>query len=246
MKLLLIEDESGIVLGLYRALNSNYTIDNATTGRAGLQKIAHTNYDVIILDLNLPDMPGLEICERVRSNGITVPILVLSGLSDTQTKVTLLDSGANDYLTKPFRREELEARLRVLTRQAKPKPATPSRLVVGDLILDTAKHQATRGGVPISLRRKEFNLLECLMQNAGKVVTQAILAAHAWDEEHEALNNTIHVHINHLRAKVDRPFKTPLIKTVHGLGYKIDASKLVAHNKLNRGEHEGITRQDSD
>src|SRR5690242_5205964 len=107
MKLLLIEDEPGIILGLYHALNSSYQIDSAPSGQAGLRKIARTNYDVIILDLNLPDMSGLEVCERVRSNGIITPILVLSGVSETHSKVTLLDSGANDYLTKPFRREEL-------------------------------------------------------------------------------------------------------------------------------------------
>lgn len=236
MKLLIIEDDSSIVLGLYHALSGTYEVESAQTGQAGLRKIAKGAYDAILLDLQLPDLSGLEVCERIRSSGVTTPILVITGVSNTHSKVTLLDSGANDYLTKPFKREELEARLRVLTRQHHSKNRAHTRLVVGDLELDTAKHQVFRGGVPIELRRKEFTLLECLMQNAGKVVTREILAAHAWDDDFDAINNTVHVHINHLRKKIDHPFSSPLIRTVHGFGYKIDASKLVANTKLKEGE----------
>jgi DNA-binding response OmpR family regulator len=224
MKLLLIENDSDIVIGLYRALSRAYSIDCVATGRAGLQKIAHQPFDLIILDLELPDISGLRICELVRSNGLTVPILAL-GNDDISSKVTVLDSGANDYVTKPFERAELEARMRVLTRRGSTPVTRHSRLVVGDLILDTVRHIATRNGVPVTLRRKEFAILECLMRNAGRVVTSTILSTQAW-EEGQDLTNTLHVHIKHLRDKIDRPFKTTLIKTVHGFGYRLEAPTL--------------------
>lgn len=234
MKLLLVEDEPGILLKLYRTLSGSYQIDSALNGQAALRKIASSEYAIIILDLHLPGTSDLEVCERIRSNGITTPILILSNVADITSKVTLLDSGANDYLTKPFHRQELEARLRVLTRSLRQYKNSHSRIVVGDLVLDTNRYLATRAGVPLPLRRKEFILLECLMQNAGTVVTREILAAHVWSDEPDALNNTIHVHINHLRDKVDRPFKSPLIRTIHGLGYKINTSKLVTSKESQR------------
>jgi len=225
MKLLIIEDDEGIVLALYRALAPLYKIDTASSAARGLQKISELPYDVIILDLNLPDGTGLAICEQVRANGLTTPILVLSGTAEVMSKVTLLDSGANDYLTKPFSIEELKARLRALLRE--PKNATNHhRLVVGDLVLDSVKHQVQRAGKPIKLSRKEFAVLECLMQNSGMVVTRANLSSYAWEDSDDSMTNTVDVHIKYLRDKVDRPFVTTLIKTVHGLGYKIDASNI--------------------
>ncbi|HTB48769.1 MAG TPA: response regulator transcription factor [Verrucomicrobiae bacterium] len=223
MKLLIIEDDEGIVLALYRSLASLYKTDTATTAARGLQKISEQHYDIIILDLNLPDSTGLAVCEQVRASGLTTPILVLSGSDEVLSKVTLLDSGANDYLTKPFSIEELKARLRALLRE--PKSATNHhRLVVGDLVLDSVKHQVQRAGKPIKLSRKEFAVLECLMQHSGMVVTRANLSNYAWENNEDSLTNTVDVHIKYLRDKIDRPFVTTLIKTVHGLGYKIDAA----------------------
>ncbi|MDB5165060.1 MAG: response regulator transcription factor [Candidatus Saccharibacteria bacterium] len=225
MRLLIVEDDPGIVLVLYRALATLYTVDTVGTSARAMQKLTEHPYDAIILDLNLPDSPGLKICERVRTSGLTTPILVLSGATEVMNKVTLLDSGANDYLTKPFSMDELKARLRVLTRRPGSSSKSRHRLVVGDLELDTIKHLVQRAGQNIPLRRKEFAVLECLMQNTGMVVTRATLSSYAWDDTDDSLTNTVDVHIKYLRDKIDRPFGTPLIKTVHGLGYKIDAFK---------------------
>jgi DNA-binding response OmpR family regulator len=223
MKLLIVEDEEGIVMALYRSLAPIYQIDTSSTVAGALIKVNNSVYDGIILDLNLSDGSGLTVCEWVRANGIQTPILVLSGDSETDEKVMLLDSGANDYLVKPFDMNELKARLRVLMRQ--PKAAkSHHRLAVGDLVLDRVKHEVYRGGKVISLRRKEFALLECLMQNSGIALTRSTLSNYAWDDDDNSVTNTVDVHIKYLRDKIDRPFATPLIKTVHGLGYKIDAS----------------------
>lgn len=223
MKLLIVEDEEGIILALYRALAPIYKIDTASTVSGALKKVTEFVYDAIILDLNLTDGSGLKVCERVRASGNMTPILVLSGDYGIDEKVTLLDSGANDYLTKPFDINELKARLRVLLRE--PKAASSyHRLVVGDLVLDRVKHEVQRAGKPIRLRRKEFALLECLMQNSGIALTRSTLSNYAWDDTESSLTNTVDVHIKYLRDKIDRPFAAPLIKTVHGLGYKIDVS----------------------
>jgi two-component system OmpR family response regulator len=231
MKLLIVEDDESIVLALYRALAPQYMIDTAGTMRGALQKTAATAYDAIVLDLHLPDGGGLKVCEQVRSNGVDTPILVVSGDAITDQKVTLLDSGANDYMTKPFDIEELQARLRVLLRNPKESGHHP-RLAVGDLVLDRVKHHVQRDNKPITLRRKEFDLLECLMQNSGMAVTRATLSSCAWPDGDGLSTNTVDVHIKRLRDKVDRPFVTPLIKTVHGLGYKIDTSIGSGHSKI--------------
>ncbi len=227
IRLLLVENEPDIVLGLYRTLNRVYRIECASTGRSALAKLAHNPYDVVILAQNLPDTTGLKVCEHIRSHGGNVPILAIGEQMDTSTKVLFLDSGADDFVGKPFDHTELAARLRAILRKKPSHLQTHhNRLVVGDLVLDTARHLATRAGVPIVLRRKEFRLLECLMRNAGKVVSGTILAAQAWENEQEELTNTLHVHIKHLRDKIDRPFQTALIRTVHGFGYKLELSAL--------------------
>lgn len=223
MKLLIVEDEEGIVLALYRSLASIYTIETAGTIKAALSKVSDSFYDAIVLDLNLPDGSGLKVCEWVRANGIHTPILVLSGDSEIDEKVMLLDSGANDYLVKPFDLDELKARLRVLLREPK-AVKNHHRLAVGDLVLDRSKHEVYRDGRVIRLRRKEFALLECLMQNSGIALTRSTLSNYAWDDEESYSTNTVDVHIKYLRDKIDRPFATHMIKTVHGLGYKIDVS----------------------
>jgi DNA-binding response OmpR family regulator len=223
MKLLIVEDNDGIILSLYRALAAIYKVDTATTVQAALKKIEGSFYDCVILDLTLPDGSGLKVCEHLRAAGLTTPVLVISGIDQSQTKVILLDSGANDYMTKPFNIEELQARLRVLLREPKVE-ANHHRLTVGDLVLDRVRRQVQRDGQPIELRRKEFALLECLMQNNGLAVSRTTLGIYAWEDNYDFMTNTVDVHIKYLRDKVDRPFATSLIRTVHGLGYKIDAS----------------------
>ena len=224
MKLLLIEDDQQIALTLRHALTSSYTVDIANTGADGLLKaISLRSYALIILDLQLPDISGFEVCETLRADEYSGPILILSGQAKTISKINLLDAGADDYLTKPFSLGELKARIRVLIRRAgHADSARLHRLVVDDLVFDVNRGYVERAGMPIKLRRKELALLECLMEHAGTVVTRDILVSHAWHDNQDPWTNTIDVHIKYLRDKIDRPFGKPLIHTVHGLGYKLD------------------------
>ncbi|MBC7708218.1 response regulator transcription factor [Polaromonas sp.] len=222
MNILLIDDDTRIASALKQALAGTHVIDHAPKGQVGLQQISKNPYDLILLDLNLPDIDGLEVCRQLRALGLDFPILVLSGNSGVLQKIALLDAGANDYLTKPFSLGELKARLRVLSRQISNAKPIPKTIQVGDITLDGLRHTVHRAGTEIVLRRKEFLLLECLMQNAGTVVTRQMLMHYAWQDDQDPWTNTIDVHIKYLRDKIDRQFAKPLIKTVHGIGYKID------------------------
>lgn len=227
-RILIIEDESGIALALYKSLSqSDYRVDTAKTGSSGLRKVATRKFDLIILDLGLPDMSGLTICRQLRADGYKAPIIVLTAESSIKSKVSLFDAGANDYLTKPFSLEELQARIRVSLRQ-EPKQLPEQQLTVGELTLSPGSRTIERAGLSIPLRRKEYAIMEYLMQHAGSVVSRSSLMNYAWDAGEDRWTNTIDVHIKHLRDKVDRPFDRPLIKTVHGLGYKLDTSNRVA------------------
>jgi DNA-binding response OmpR family regulator len=227
MKLLLIEDDHHISLALVQALTSSYIVDRAESGASGLLKSSMQHYDAIILDLNLPDVHGLQVCQHLRKDGFTGPILILSGEVKVISKIALLDAGADDYLTKPFSLGELKARLRTLLRRSGTITSN-DQMTVGELKLDCERHEVTREGHSIKLRRKEFAVLECLMQNAGAVVTRDILSNHAWRDNEEPWANTIDVHIKYLRDKIDTPFERPYITTVHGLGYKLEAPRGVA------------------
>ena len=228
MKLLLIEDNRDMALTLLDALSSDYSVDTAHDGVSALGNVHLNEYDLIILDLGLPDMSGLQVCERLRQRNCKAPIIVMTGDPRVLSKITLLDAGADDYITKPFSLGELKARLRVLRRRSAGSSFRQNRLDVGDLSLDSDKHSVERAGQQIRLRRKEFALLECLMQNAGRVVTRDALGSYAWREDEDPWANTIDVHIKYLRDKIDRPFDQPLIKTVHGLGYKVEAMQAMA------------------
>lgn len=225
MKLLIIEDEGALITALRRGLRTLYIIDGASTGHDGLHRAEVAEYDAIMLDLSLPDLDGLEVCKRLRKLPNQVPILVLTAQDSVDTKVQLLDAGADDYLIKPFSLEELKARLRVLTRRE--TPAISSELVVGELILNTATREVTRLGAPINLRRKEFDLLEYLMRNPGKALSRSMIIDHVWDIGDNLWTNAVDVHIKYLRDKIDRPFSTPMIVTVHGVGYKLEATQSV-------------------
>lgn len=228
MRLLLIEDDRGISHALAHALASTYEVDTAATGAAGLRQAELHNPDAIILDLNLPDLSGLVVCEHLRSIGSKAPIIVLTGETKIMSKITLLDAGADDYLTKPFSLGELKARLRAVLRHTEGGRPNVPRLISDDLVLNTETRQVERGGKVIKLRRKEFALLECLLQHAGSVVTREALTAYAWHNGEDPWTNTVDVHIKYLRDKVDRPFERPLIKTVHGVGYKLETMRSVA------------------
>ena len=222
-KVLLVEDDRSIAGALAQALHESYDIDIASTGKLALYKTDTEQYEAVVLDLNLPDVSGIFICQQLRERGVSAPILILSGETKVLTKINLLDAGANDYLTKPFSLGELKARLRVLARPGNQPAHKSSKLVVGDLIMDRKTFTVVRNDTEIELRRKEFALLECLMEHAGTVVTRDMLLRSVWQASDELWTNTVDVHIKHLRDRIDRPFEGRMIRTVHGLGYKIEA-----------------------
>lgn len=221
MKILLIEDDKQTAATIRETMKDYYAVDVVYTGEDGDFQAQVNGYDTIIIDLVLPDIDGVTVCKRIRKAGIKTPILVLTGKAQVRDKVTALDAGADDYLTKPFSFAELLARVRALIRR-NPDTLSSNKLFVGDLNLDASSNTARRRGRKISLRRKEFSLLEFLMRNSGRVVTRSMILEHVWETETDPVTNTIDVHIKSLRDKVDRPFKKSLIKTVHGLGYKLE------------------------
>lgn len=222
MKILIIEDDRQTAETIRDVMKDYYAVDVAYTGEDGEYQASVNEYDVIVLDVVLPDIDGVEVCKKIRENEIKTPILMLTGKTETKDKVAALDSGADDYLTKPFKFAELLARIRALMRRA-PSTLDSNVLSVGNLNLDIGTNTVKRNDKTIPLRRKEFGLLEYLMRNRGRVLTRSMILEHVWDSDTDPITNTVDVHINYLRDKIDRPFPTQLIKTVHGLGYKIEA-----------------------
>lgn len=221
MKLLLIEDNPELITFLKDLLGPNMAVEVALTGREGISQAKTSSYDAIILDLGLPDISGQLVCEAIRKADITTPILVLTGDVNLDTKITLFTCGADDYVTKPFDNSELRARLKAMQRRGRSEEDTSHLLRAGDLVVDPAKRIATRSDKRILLRRKEFDILEYLVRNKGTVVTRSMLINYVWGGQAASWHNTIDVHINHLRDKVDKPFESKLIKTEYGLGYTI-------------------------
>lgn len=218
LRVLLVEDNAKLVDTLVRGLQERgYVVDAAGTGLAGEQLAASHKYDLVILDLMLPDRDGLDLCRALRSKGVRSPILILSALSATKDKVTGLDAGADDYLSKPFEFDELLSRLRALHRRGSPSEATTLRFA--DLELDLTKRVAKRTGQNIALTNKEFALLEFFMRRAGTTLTRAAIGEHVWDLNFDPSSNVIDVYVSMLRRKIDRGFPTVLIHTVVGTGY---------------------------
>jgi two-component system, OmpR family, response regulator len=220
MRILIVDDSTEIARSLKQGLGRDYTVELTALGQEAIG-MAEEDFDAIVLDLSLPDISGIEVCKKVRALGVNSPILVLTADDAVDQKVILLDAGADDYITKPFRLEELKARLRALSRRHKTKLSNNS-LSVGDLELDVASRRVRRGDVEIELRRKEFDLLECLMRNTGQVISRAMILDEVWGSDAEVWTNAIDVHIKYLRDKIDKPFPQRLIRTIHGVGYKID------------------------
>jgi len=220
MRILIIEDESSISSFLKESLQAEYfAVDIAEDGEKGAYQAAINEYDLIILDNMLPKKNGLEVCREVRSEGRTMPILILSVKSDSSKKVDFLNAGADDYMTKPFSLEELLARVRALLRR--PHKIESGTFQVGDLVLDTKKGTVRRGDRDISLTRKEFMLLQYLMQNEGNVLSRGMILEHVWDMSVDIFSNTIESHILSLRKKIGDTSKIRLIQTIPGRGYKI-------------------------
>lgn len=222
MKILVVEDEHRIANTLKRGLEQErYLVDVAYTGTEGWDLASTEDYDLLILDLMLPEIDGLTLCKKLRAKRIQTPILMLTAKSQIQDKIAGLDTGADDYLTKPFSFEELLARIRALARR--PAVSLGSTLTVEDLTLDPQQYQVTRNQKTIQLSSKEFSLLEYLMRHAHQILTKSQIIDHVWDYEASILPNTIEVYIRNLRTKIDQPFpdQPPLIQTVRGFGYRL-------------------------
>lgn len=207
-------------------MSSPFTVNVANNAREAIAKLLTEKiyYDAVVLDLGLPDKSGDELCEAIRAEGITIPILILTGDNQTNTKVRLLEvCGADDYLTKPFKLVELQARLNALIRRNSGK-TDRSTIKIAGLSIDPAFHSVERDGITITLRRKEFDILEYLARNPGRVVTRQMIMRHVWESDHDSWSNLVDVHVKYLRDKIDRPFGQPLLKTVYGLGYTLNAN----------------------
>lgn len=223
MKILLVEDEHKIARAVRLGFEQERgVIEIAEDGPTGLQMALHEDYDVIILDRMLPGgKDGLDICKELRAQGIKTPILLLTAKSQIRDRVAGLNGGADDYLTKPFSFEELLARVRALMRR--PQEVSDNLLQVGDLSLDTVSYEVQRGSKKLDLTQTEFSLLEYLMRNHGRVLSKTNIINHVWDFDADVLPNTVEVYVRYLRNKIDAPFKKPLIHTMRGFGYKLEA-----------------------
>lgn len=220
MRILFVEDDVELTKTLKLVLTKDYTIDLAYSGEEGEFKALNNEYDLIILDYLLPDTDGIKICKKIRKMGINTPILLLTGETSLSKKVIALDLGADDYLTKPFDIEELQARVRALLRR---RQRVESNIIqVDGLTFDLLTKDINRDGNQIKLRKKELLLLEYLMKHTGKVITREMIVNYVWDNGFEASTNVIDVHIKYLRDKIDKGYPKKLIKTVHSFGYKIE------------------------
>ena len=243
MRVLLVEDESQIADFIARGLSEQgHAVDIASGGREALWWNEMAEFDLIILDVMLPDLDGFEVCRTLRHKGLSTPVLMLTAKDAVEDRVAGLDSGADDYLVKPFAFAELLARLRALRRR---EPALlGSVLQIGDLKMDTATLEVSRQEVVIDLTIKECRLLEYLMRHPHQVLTRTMIAEHVWNYEFDNATNVIDVHIRNLRRKIDEPFSTRLLQTVRGAGYKISdrpsvgCSRLLQRYKAVTGLHE--------
>jgi DNA-binding response OmpR family regulator len=226
--ILVIEDEQKMADLIRRGLEEEgMSVDTIADGDAGLQSARAGSYDVIILDISLPGKDGLEIARSLRAENVKTPIIMLTASDTTDMKVRGLDSGADDYLTKPFAFEELLARLRALQRRTPGEEAT--RLQIGDLTLDLITRHASRLDVDVQLTGKEFSLLEFFMRHPDQVLSRELLSEKVWEEPFETLTNVIDVYINYLRNKLDRAFEPKLLHTVRGVGYMLKTPTTASH-----------------
>ena len=218
MRLLLVEDEARIAHFVAKGLREeSYAVDVVGNGKDALYQTEINDYDVVILDVMIPGLDGFATCRAIRAQGKRIPILMLTARDGVEDRITGLDAGADDYLTKPFEFGELLARLRALLRR--PKELRSLQIVVDDLVLDTASQTVKRGSRAISLTAKEYALLEFLARNAGRVIGRAEIAEHVWDESFDPFSNLIEVYINRLRRKIDECGGKPLLQTRRGSGY---------------------------
>ena len=222
MRALIVEDDRAIAEFVGRGLReAGFAVDQAPDGEVGLELALSEPYDVAIVDLMLPHRDGLSLIDELRRRGHATPVLILSARRTVDDRVRGLQSGGDDYLTKPFAFAELLARVQALVRRATRAP-DPTTLTIGDLTLDLLSRRVTRGGTPIELRPREFALLEYLMRNPGKVVSKTMILSHVWDYTFDPQTNIVDVLVSRLREKIDRPFDHKLLRTVRGVGYVLE------------------------
>ena len=220
MRILLVDDEARMAQAIRRGLRqAAYAVDVARDGEDALYQASINDYDAVILDVMLPKRNGFEVCRELRAQGSRVPVLMLTARDAVEDRIGGLDTGADDYLTKPFEFGELLARLRALLRRG--QELRPAIIRVGDLEIDTRGQRVSRGGRLIELTTKEYTLLEYLARNAGKVVGREEISEHVWDDTFDPFSKLIEVYINRLRRKIDEPFGVPLIHTRRGAGYEL-------------------------
>jgi len=218
VNILIIEDDAVLGRALRQGLEeAGHACEWSRSGQRGLEQAVAQKSDAIVLDRMLPDVSGIDVLQKLRSQGVRTPVLILTALGSIDERVQGLQHGADDYLVKPFAFPELLARLTAITRRS--MQLTSKQLTSGPLSLDLSTRRVTRDGQEISLTPTEFSLLEFLMRNTGQVVTRKMLCEHLWDADWEGVTNLIEVHVNRLRAKIDREFDSPLLQTVRGRGY---------------------------
>jgi two-component system, OmpR family, response regulator len=221
VRILVVEDDPKLRTLVRRGLEQQaFSVTVAADGTEALWNATEFDYDAIVLDVMLPDVDGFTVCEKLRAAGSWTPILMLTALDAVEDRVRGLDKGADDYLVKPFDLAELAARLRALFRRGvAPRPAN---LVVGDLVLDPAAREASRGAVPLALTPREFGLLEYFMRHPGITLSRTRLAQHVWDAAYDGDLHVVNVYVAYLREKIDRPFGRHSLQTVRGSGYRLD------------------------
>ncbi len=221
MRILLVEDEEKVARFITIGLKAErFAVDTVRDGKEGLEMATFNPYDLLIVDLMLPGMNGTELIKRVRRKNAAVPIVVLTARDAIADKVTNFESGADDYLTKPFAFAELLVRVKALLRRG---PVSRSNTIqIADLEIDRLSHQVKRGGTTIKLTAKEYGLLEYLATNPGRVLSRTMIIEHVWDQSFEGLTNIVDVYVRQLRAKIDEPFDKKLIHTVRSVGYVIN------------------------
>jgi DNA-binding response OmpR family regulator len=224
MRVLVVEDDKKIASFVVKGLKeAGFAVDHADNGSDGLERARHHSYDAAVIDVMLPKLDGLSLIERLRTEKITTPVLILSAKRAVDDRVKGLQTGGDDYLTKPFSFSELLARVQALIRRASLEPE-PTRLESGELSLDLLKREVARAGRRLDLQPREFALLEYLMRNAGRVVSKTMIIEHVWGYDFDPLTNVVDVLVSRLRQKIDREFEKKLIQTYRGVGYALKVS----------------------
>ncbi|MDE3095176.1 MAG: response regulator transcription factor [Chloroflexota bacterium] len=224
MKILVAEDDLRLARAIKRVFEEeSHSVKIVGNGRNAVDAARHDAYDVLILDVMLPEMDGFDVSRQLRSAGSDMPVLMLTARTDITDRVKGLDAGADDYMVKPFAVAELLARVRALGRRGARGGNGNGNLRAGDLVLDISKHSAIRNGQEIELTVKEFQLLELMLRHQGQVLTRAQILDHVWQYDRDFASNVVDIYVHYLRNKVDRGFKTQLIRTVRGVGYTLKA-----------------------